>query len=95
VISLEIQSPSILCQNFRSATVANKLASEKQILSELSFDRYVISETVPHIISSLGAIEKADGSVRLIHDLSRPEGGVNGLTDDTSVKFPNKALKAE
>jgi hypothetical protein len=39
-------------------------------------------------VSSLGAITKSDGSVRLIHDLSRPKGGINSLTTDTAVSYP-------
>ena len=35
---------------------------------------------------SLGAIPKSIG-VRLIHDLSRPAGGINVLTTDTSVRY--------
>jgi hypothetical protein len=41
---------------------------------ELGLDHYIITESVHHVVSSLGAIEKANGSVRLIHDLSHPEG---------------------
>jgi hypothetical protein len=39
-------------------------------------------------VSSLGAIVKPSGAIRLIHDFSRPEGGLNYLTTDTSVRYP-------
>ena len=88
IISAEVMPPSTLSRNYKSATLINKCASEKQILTEIELDRYIVSETIPHVVSSIGAIPKSDGSVRLIHDLSRPHGGVNILTDDTSVRFP-------
>jgi hypothetical protein len=39
------------------------------------------------VTSALGAVPKGLLDVRLIHDLSRPDGGVNRLASDTSVTY--------
>ena len=39
------------------------------------------------VVSSLGAVPKWKNDVRVIHDLSQPNGGVNRLAGDTSVSF--------
>jgi hypothetical protein len=54
---------------------------------EIDLDRYIVMDHKPHMVSSLGAILKSSGAVRIIHDLSRPEGGLNCLTTDTSVTY--------
>ena len=59
--------------NYKSA-LDNSEAVEKQILTEIEEGRYLIVESPPEVISGLGAIPKDDGSVRLIHDCSRPVG---------------------
>ena len=82
-----ITPESFLCKNYRSATMDNYLASEKQIQLELDLGRYVVSLNQPECVSSLGAIPKTEGRVRMIHDLSRPHGGVNQYATDTSVSF--------
>ena len=46
-----------------------------------------MTSVVPFIVSSLGAILKINNRVRLIHDLSRPDGGINALATDTSVSY--------
>lgn len=80
--------PGKFCQrNYRSATESNLLASEKQIQTELDLGRYVIAEIQPLCVSSIGAIPKTNNRVRLIHDMSRPNGGVNSYVTDTSVSF--------
>ena len=61
--------------NYHSAICDENIESvENQIEVELSEQRYIICENKPTIISALGAIKKSDGSVRLIHDCSRPSG---------------------
>ena len=61
--------------NYHSAICDENIESvENQIKVELSEQRYIICENKPTIISALGAINKSDGSVRLIHDCSRPSG---------------------
>jgi hypothetical protein len=79
---------SCSCDNYKSATVAGRVLAEKQIEVELAKGRYVISESKPPIVSALGAIPKSATKIRLIHDLSRPVGGVNQHSTDNSVKFP-------
>jgi hypothetical protein len=39
VISADIKPPSTLSKNYKSATLTNKVASEKQILTEIELDR--------------------------------------------------------
>jgi hypothetical protein len=95
IVSPSVRPVSSACVNYKSALCENKLLSEEQIMVEINKDRYILCETKPHIISSLGAIIKPNGSVRLIHDFSRPDGGLNGVTTDTSVVYPtiNDAVK--
>jgi hypothetical protein len=47
---------------------------ERQILEEIQEGRYIIVQEKPSIVSPLAAIPKSDGSIRLIHDASRPIG---------------------
>ena len=53
-------------KNYKSAYVTNKDAAERQIQTEIKHGRYIISKTPPPIISSLGAIPKKKGSIRLM-----------------------------
>ena len=75
-------------ENYKS-TLENRVAVEKQLMSELEEGRYVIVDTPVTIASSLGAIPKDDGLVRLMHDCSRPDG--HGLNDyavlDHDIKY--------
>jgi hypothetical protein len=62
-------------KNHTSATCpGNKLKVEKRILEEIEDGNYVKVTHTPRIVSALAAIEKDDGDVRIIHDLSRPHG---------------------
>ena len=45
---------------------------EKQIKQEIEPGNYIVTKQMPTIISSLGAIPKPNGDVRLIHDASQP-----------------------
>ena len=65
--------------NYESASVRCKKAVEDQINVEIKAGNYVIS--------SLGAIPKPNGSVRIIHDLSRPNLGVNQFVIDSSCHY--------
>ena len=61
---------------------------EKELKTQIKQGNYVIASKKPAIISSLGAIPKDDGSVRLIHDGSLPEGfAMNEYTDQHSVRY--------
>jgi hypothetical protein len=81
--------PDTFCRNnYLSATREHKLATEKQIVKELELGRYVVCDESPLAVSSLGAIPKPNGvDIRIIHDLSRPEGGINRLAEGTSVSY--------
>lgn len=46
-----------------------------KIKDEMELKNYVKVSKKTVVISSLGALPKSDGDVRLIHDCSRPEGG--------------------
>ena len=73
--------------NYKSATITCKSKVEKQIKTEISCGNYIKAHTKPQVVSSIGAIEKSNGAVRLIHDLSRPDGGVNAYVEDSSVHY--------
>ncbi len=62
------------CQNYRSATHGHKDQVEEQIYNDLDGGNYILADTKPTILSSLGAIPKSAGGIRLIHDASHPEG---------------------
>ena len=73
--------------NYKSATVANVKKVENQIAKELEAGNYLRVKSPPRVVSSLGAVPKTNGSIRLIHDLSRPNGGVNAFVEDSSVSY--------
>jgi hypothetical protein len=75
-------------RNYKSATMENGRVVELQIKGEIAEGRYVICEEAPLLVSSLGAIVKPNKvDVRIIHDFSRPNGGVNAYVEDTSVTY--------
>ena len=72
-------------ENYTSATsTSNIYRVEEQIIEELQESNYSVCNNKPHIISALGAIDKPDGGIRLIHDASRPVGA--SLNDLASVE---------
>ena len=61
----------------------NKAKVEALLHSEISNGRYIPVKTKPDICSPLAAIGKPDGSVRLIHDASRPDKiALNDYSDE-------------
>jgi hypothetical protein len=74
-------------RNYRSCLLENRELVEAQIAKEVSLGRYVITDIRPSVISSLGAIPKSSTAIRLIHDLSRPEGGINKFGVDSAVVY--------
>ena len=70
VDNLDLQN-NVEQQNYNS-TLIHKQAVQKQILEEIEENRYQIVNEKPALISALGAIEKGEGKIRLIHDCSRP-----------------------
>jgi len=84
----------VLCKNYFSCyKYRNEV--ENQILTEIENGRYIFTQHQPSIVSSLGAIPKSDGGVRLIHDCSRPAGeAVNdsALKDDFKYQTLQDAM---
>ena len=76
-------------KNHKSATLhSRRTLVEKELKTQIEQVNYVIASKKPAIISPLGAIPKDDGSVRLIHDGSLPEGfSMNEYTDHHSVRY--------
>lgn len=74
-------------ENYKSASVFNRSKVESQIACEISEGNYCLVDSEPAVVSSIGAIPKDNGKVRLIHDLSRPNGGMNSFLTDTSCSF--------
>lgn len=61
-------------RNSRRAEIQFRTQVEQQIREELRLGRYVTVKHKPKIVSPISCIPKGDGSVRLIHDCSRPQG---------------------
>ena len=61
---------------------------EKELVNQINLGHYVLTKNKPDIVSGLAAIPKSDGSVRIIHDGSRPVGqAMNDYSDPNQVKF--------
>lgn len=58
-------------QNHMSA-LQNKEQVEKELIDQITKGQYILASEKPTIVSALTAIPKDDGSVRLIHDGSKP-----------------------
>ena len=58
------------CHNYRSATDPEFKQVELQIKLEINKGNYMIVNSVPSIVGSLGAIPKKTGGIRLIYDCS-------------------------
>ena len=48
---------------------------DRQVMHEIEVGNYIPTVQRPLVVSPLGAVDKPDGGVRLIHDCSMPEGG--------------------
>ena len=84
-----IPRQTVHCYNYKSATCPeNRPLVEKQILQEIDLGHYIVCQSPPPIISSIGAIVKKSGGIRLIHDCSRPLGySVNSYSSKQSFKY--------
>lgn len=61
---------------------------DKLITSELKSDKYIISESKPQCIHSMGAVPKSNGGYRPITDCSRPIGySINAHMNNTASDF--------
>ena len=79
--------PTVRSDNHTSA-LKNCEKVEKRLLEEIEDGKYIsVQENCVKIISPLAAIEKSDGDVRLIHDLSHPQGH---SLNDYATKDPCK-----
>jgi hypothetical protein len=87
LLDSEFLPPSMSRPNYKSTSGVNKLKVETRIHEEIVKGNYVICGQKPCVCSALGAIPKGESDVRLIHDLSRPDGGLNAFAWDTSVSF--------
>jgi hypothetical protein len=87
IVDDDISPVGFLRENYKSASIENKAKVESQLNFEIECGRYVVCTGPPNIVSSIGAIPKPNSDVRIIHDLSRPGGGVNRFSSDNSVKF--------
>ena len=76
-----------IMENYKSATLLYRGKAESQIVKELELGNYFLCPSRPKVTSSLGAIPKQNGSIRLIHDLSRPAGGVNKFIESSSCSY--------
>lgn len=80
----------VIVENYKSATGDNKMRCEAQIIEELQNGRYHIARAQPKIVSALGAIDKGNGKVRLIHDASRPSGSaINDFCTPEKFQYEN------
>ena len=80
---------NVFCRNYKSVLdECVKSTAEAQIKHEIDSHNYIICPTKPQIVSSLGAVVKDNGKVRLIHDCSRPEGhSVNSYATTSHFKY--------
>ena len=77
-------------QNHTSA-YQHRAQVEKELLDQIQIGHYIIANRKPAVVSTMAAIPKEDGSVRLIHDGSRPIGAaMNDYSQHDTVKLiPN------
>ena len=85
ITDLDVTPLSTCCTNYGSVFGSNKLQVETNIIKEITNCRYIVVSEKPLVVSSLGAVPKPNSDVRIIHDLSRPLGGINALSSDNSV----------
>ena len=80
---------NVYCKNYKSVLDDSvKSVAEAQIKHEIEAKNYVICSKQPQIVSSLGAVVKDNGKVRLIHDCSRPENlSVNSYATTSHFKY--------
>lgn len=84
IISPDSDITPVEVKNHRSA-VDPKVRPfvQKLIRAEIESGNYILCDNKPLVVSALGAVPKSDGSYRLIHDCSLPDGGsVNSHAPD-------------
>jgi hypothetical protein len=87
-VDLKLDPKQTFRRNYRSTAGQNSEKVENRLKLEISEGRYIRTSVRPTVISTLGAVPKDLDDIRLIHDLSRPDGGVNAIMAiDTSVAY--------
>ena len=81
--SLENISSAFTANHNSALSEKNLLKVEQRIKEEIMEGNYVKVENPPLITSALATINKPDGDIRLIHDLSRP---FNSSVNDFATK---------
>ena len=82
------------CYNYSSALQGDAFHVVDSIIQdELSQEKYVISDDIPHCVHSMGAVPKKDGGYRIITDCKWPLGSsINNFMDDTVATFSYKSV---
>ena len=80
---------NVYCKNYSSVLEESvRPLAESQIKHEIESRNYVVVDRKPNIVSSLGAIVKDSGKVRLIHDCSKPDNfSVNSYANTSHFKY--------
>lgn len=75
IVDSGIDPPSVELPNHSSCySKRNRDKVNEQVLKEVDLGNYIPCSSKPIIVSPLGALEKPDGGIRLIHDGSMPPG---------------------
>ena len=70
------------------SALQQKSQVENELVDQMTKGHYIIADRPPTIVSTLAAIPKDDGTVRLVHDGSRPVGkAMNDYSLPEMVKF--------
>jgi hypothetical protein len=87
LVDLEVSGDCTYRRNYRSTLCENKQKVEQRLIEEIESGHYVVSPVPMLKTSALGAVPKGSDDVRVIHDLSRPDGGLNKFAQGTSVTY--------
>ena len=87
IIDVPCELHDSFSKNYRNVLLDDWIKVETQILKEIRLGRYIVVSRTPSVVSSLGAVPKSGGKVRVIHDLSRPGGGINKFGVNSSVTY--------
>ena len=61
---------------------------EKQLLDEIQSGNYIISDKQSKMLSALSVVDKPNGAIWIIHDLSRPaKGSLNDSASKDSFSY--------
>lgn len=86
IVDKNIAPVTVESRNHPSARPGSPLYDKvhAQVYQEIECGNYIVTNVKPTIVSPLAALEKNDGSVRLIHDCSFPPG--KALNDYASIE---------